>query len=206
MKKMLCVLMAVLSLAIFAGCGGGGGGGKTAQERSDEQSIKVIQAAIGCTEEIAKKSNDIMKAVELYPVTSMTVLKKDFNTWDVKAGGIKNTVVSTKEKGITKVLTQGKILYENEQFKMKASDFLVSRTDAEKCKRRAERVVKERLKDPDSVKFDEKNWGTKKENGMFVAQGVYRAKNSFGGYVVEFYTVTLDKDFNVKTVKSEPYR
>ena len=189
MKKMLCVLMAVLSLAIFAGCGGGGGGGKTAQERSDEQSIKVIQAAIGCTEEIAKKSNDIMKAVELYPVTSMTVLKKDFNTWDV-----------------TKVLTQGKILYENEQFKMKASDFLVSRTDAEKCKRRAERVVKERLKDPDSVKFDEKNWGTKKENGMFVAQGVYRAKNSFGGYVVEFYTVTLDKDFNVKTVKSEPYR
>jgi len=129
--------------------------------------------------------------------------KKD--AWKITVGKLFVSALGTKETGFTAVQAEGKMLYENGKVLLKGSDFLVTQTDAEKCKRRAERVVKERLKDPDSVKFDAKNWGTKKENGMFIAQGVYRAKNSFGGYVVEVYTVTLDKDFNVKSVKSDPY-
>ena len=201
MKKLFLAL-SIIATVLMIGCGSPGQ--KTQQSREEKQ-IKIVQTALGCTDEIAKKSVEIIKTVELDPITKMEVFKKEYNTWKTTTRGINTVVVATKDKGITKVLTQGKVLYENNKVLLKASEFLVSQTDAEKCKRRAERVVKERLKDPDSVKFDAKNWGTKKENGMFVAQGVYRAKNSFGGYVVEYYTVTLDKDFNVKSVKSAPY-
>ena len=204
MKKILCVMLALLSLVVFAGCGGSKT--KSAQETQDEKSIKVIQTAMGCTEEIAKKSYDIMKSVELTPIKEMKAFTPKKDSWKLTVGKLFVSALGTKDTGFTHVQAEGKMLDEKGKVLMKASDFLVTQTEADKCKRRAERVVKERLKDPDSVKFDEKNWGTKKENGMFVAQGVYRAKNSFGGYVVEFYTVTLDKNFNVKTVKSEPYR
>lgn len=202
MKKLFTILSVLLALLI-AGCGSPG---QTTQQSKEDKQIKIIQTALGCTDEIAKKSAGIIKGVELDPITKMTVFNKDFNTWKTTTRGIETVVVATKDKGITKVLTQGKILYENEKVLMKASDFLVTQTDSEKCRRRAQRVVKERLKDPDSVKFDDKNWGTKKENGMYIAQGVFRAKNSFGAYVMNYYTVTIDKDFNVKSVKIDPYK
>ena len=201
MKKLFMILSFLAAMLLIVGCGGG----KTAQEKPQDNSVKVIQTALGCSNEIAKKSFDIMTSVELVPVTRMEVLRKDFNTWKTVAWGTDTVVVATKDKGITKVLTRGKVLYDDGKVKMKASDFLVSQTDAEKCKRRAERVVKEKLKDPDSVKKKEKNWGVEKKDGLFIAQGEYRAKNSFGAFVREAYKVTLDKDFNVKSVTSTPY-
>lgn len=201
MKKIftfLCVLIVALSIA---GCGGKS---KTADERMEDKSIKVIQTALECSNDVAKKSCDIMRSVDLVPVTKMEVLKKDYNTWRTTAWGTNTVVVATKDKGITKVITHGKVLYEDGQVKMKATSFIPTQTEADKCKRRAERVVKERLKDPDSVKFNDRNRGVKKENGVFIAEGEYRAKNSFGAYVVEYYKVIIDKDFNVKSV--ETYR
>ena len=184
---------------------GCGSPGQTTQQSQQDKQVKLIQTALGCSDEIAKKSAEIIKSVELDPITKMDIYNKNFNTWKTTTRGIETVVVATKDKGITKVLTSGKVLYENEKILMKASDFLVTQTDSEKCRRRAQRVVKERLKDPDSVKFDDKNWGTEKKNGMYIAQGVFRAKNSFGAYVMNYYTVTIDKDFNVKSVKIDPY-
>ena len=201
MKKLFTIL-SVLLVMFAIGCGSPG---QTTQQSKEDKQVKIVRDAIGCTDEVAKKSVEIIKTVELAPITKMEVFKKEYNTWKTTTRGIETVVVATKDKGITKVLTRGKVLYENDKVLMKASDFLVTQTDSEKCRRRAQRVVKEQLKDPDSVKFDDKKWGTKKENGMFVAQGVFRAKNSFGAYVVNYYTVTLDKDFNVKNVKVEPY-
>ena len=199
MKKLFTIL-SVLLILLAAGCGSPG---QATQQSKEDKQVKVIQTALGCSNEIAKKSAEIIKTVELAPITKMEVFNKDFNTWKTTTRGIETVVVATKDKGITKVLTRGKILYE--KVLMKASDFLVTQTDSEKCRRRAQRVVKERLKDPDSVKFDDKNWGTEKKNGMYIAQGVFRAKNSFGAYVMNYYTVTIDKDFNVKSVQIDPY-
>jgi len=198
-KKFLTFICIVFAVFTLVGCGGET---KTAKERAEDKSVNVIQTALGCSNEIAKKSFEIMKSVDLIPVTKMEVLKKEYNTWNTEAWGIKNVVVATKEKGITKVLTHGKVLYDNEQVKMKATDFIATKTEADKCFRRAERAVKERLKDPDSAKFNDKKRGIKKENGMFIVQGEYRAKNSFGAYVLEVYQVTIDKNFNVLTVES----
>jgi len=60
----------------------------------------------------------------------------------------------------------------------------------------AERAIKKRLKDPES--FEAVNWGAvvKLQNGYQVACQ-YRAKNSFGGYVVEQVLVGLDLQGNV---------
>ena len=202
MKK-LFIILSVLLVMLAAGCGSPG---QATQQSKEDKQVKVIQTALGCSNEIAKKSSEIIKTVELDPLTKMEVFNKEFNTWKTTTRGIETVVVATKDKGVTKVLTRGKVLYENEKVLMKASDFLVTQTDSEKCRRRAQRVVKEQLKDPDSVKFDDKNWGTEKKNGMYIAQGVFRAKNSFGVYVLNYYTVTIDKDFNVKSVKIDPYK
>lgn len=201
MKKLFTILAVLLALLV-AGCGSPG---QATQQSKEDKQVKVIQTALGCTDEVAKKSAEIIKTVELAPITKMEVFNKDFNTWKTTTRGIETVVVATKDKGITKVLTRGKILYENEKVLMKASDFLVTQTDSEKCRRRAQRVVKEQLKDPDSVKFDDKKWGTEKKDGMYITKGVFRAKNSFGAYVLNYYTVTIDKDFNVKSVKIDPY-
>ena len=202
MKKIFLVL-SIIATVLMIGCGSPGQ--KTQQSREEKQ-IKIIQTAMGCTDEIAKKSFEIMKSVEMVPFTEVKAFhenKKD--AWKITVGKLFVSALGTKETGFTAVQAEGKMLYENGKVLLKASDFLVTQTDADKCRRRAQRVVKEQLKDPDSVKFDDKKWGTKKENGMFVAQGVFRAKNSFGAYVLNYYTVTLDKDFNVKTVKVDPY-
>lgn len=201
MKKIFFIL-SVLIMMLAIGCGSPG---QTTQQSQQDKQVTLIKTALGCSDETAKKSAEIIKNVELDPITKMDIYNKNFNTWKTTTRGIETVVVATKDKGITKVLTRGKVLYENEKILMKASDFLVTQTDSEKCRRRAQRVVKERLKDPDSVKFDDKNWGTEKKNGMYIAQGVFRAKNSFGAYVMNYYTVTIDKDFNVKSVKIDPY-
>ncbi len=202
MKKLFTILAVLLSLLV-AGCGSPG---QTTQQSQEDKQVKIIQTALGCTNEIAKKSYEIMKSVEMVPFTEVKAFhenKKD--AWKITVGKLFVSALGTKDTGFTAVQAEGKMLYENGKVLLKASDFLVTQTDADKCRRRAQRVVKEKLKDPDSVKFDDKNWGTKKENGMYIAQGVFRAKNSFGAYVLNYYTVTVDKDFNVKSVKIDPY-
>ena len=202
MKKLFLVL-SIIAAILMIGCGSPG---QKTQQSKEEKQIKIIQTALGCTDEVAKKSYEILKSVDMVPVKEVKAFhenKKD--AWKITVGKLFVSALGTKETGFTKVQAEGKMLYEDGKVLLKGSDFLVTQTDADKCRRRAQRVVKERLKDPDSVKFDDKKWGTKKENGMFVAQGVFRAKNSFGAYVLNYYTVTLDKDFNVKTVKVDPY-
>ena len=201
MKKLFAIL-SILLVMLAAGCGSPG---QATQQSQEDKQVKVIQTALGCSNEVAKKSAEIIKTVELAPITKMELFNKEFNTWKTTTRGIETVVVATKDKGITKVLTRGKVLYENEKVLMKASDFLVTKTDSEKCRRRAQRVVKEQLKDPDSVKFDDKKWGTEKKDGMYITKGVFRAKNSFGAYVLNYYTVAIDKDFNVLSVKIDPY-
>jgi len=59
-----------------------------------------------------------------------------------------------------------------------------------------ERYLKRNLKDPDSFKAVE--WTpVKKGCGNYTVGLSYRAKNSFGGYVVEQAVFTLDADGNV---------
>ena len=200
MKKLFSIF-SVLLIMLAIGCGSPG---QTTQQSQEDKQVKLIQTALGCSDEIAKKSYKIMESVDLVPFSEI----KQFNNkdvWKIKVGKLFVSAIGTKDKGFTIVQAEGKILYENGKDLMKSSDFLVTMTEADKCKRRAERVVKERLKDPDSVKFNDKNWGVNKKDGMFIAQGEFRAKNSFGAYVMNYYTVTIDKDFNVKSVKIDPY-
>ena len=203
MKKLFAVL-SILLVMLAAGCGSPG---QTTQQSKEDKQVKIIQTALGCTNEIAKKSYEIMKSVEMVPFTEVKAFHADKkDAWKITVDKLFVSALGTKETGFTVVQAEGKILYEKGKVLLKGSDFLVTQTDADKCRRRAQRVVKEQLKDPDSVKFDDKKWGTKKENGMFIAQGVFRAKNSFGAYVMNYYTVTIDKDFNVKLVKIDPYK
>lgn len=203
MKKLFAVL-SILLVMLAAGCGSPG---QTTQQSKEDKQVKIIQTALGCTNEIAKKSYEIMKSVEMVPFTEVKAFHADKkDAWKITVGKLFVSALGTKETGFTVVQAEGKILYEKGKVLLKGSDFLVTQTDADKCRRRAQRVVKEQLKDPDSVKFDDNKWGTKKENGMFIAQGVFRAKNSFGAYVMNYYTVTIDKDFNVKSVKIDPYK
>ncbi len=203
MKKLFAVL-SILLVMLAAGCGSPG---QTTQQSKEDKQVKIIQTALGCTNEIAKKSYEIMKSVEMVPFTEVKAFHADKkDAWKITVDELFVSALGTKETGFTVVQAEGKILYEKGKVLLKGSDFLVTQTDADKCRRRAQRVVKEQLKDPDSVKFDDKKWGTKKENGMFIAQGVFRAKNSFGAYVMNYYTVTIDKDFNVKSVKIDPYK
>ena len=203
MKKLFAVL-SILLVMLAAGCGSPG---QTTQQSKEDKQVKIIQTALGCTNEIAKKSYEIMKSVEMVPFTEIKAFHADkTDAWKITVDKLFVSALGTKETGFTVVQAEGRILYEKGKVLLKGSDFLVTQTDADKCRRRAQRVVKEQLKDPDSVKFDDKKWGTKKENGMFIAQGVFRAKNSFGAYVMNYYTVTIDKDFNVKSVKIDPYK
>lgn len=61
----------------------------------------------------------------------------------------------------------------------------------------AERYIKSRLKDPKS--FEAIEWGQVAlvPGGTYQVRCLYRAKNSFGGYVVEQLLVDLDRDGNV---------
>lgn len=203
MKKLFAVL-SILLVMLAAGCGSPG---QTTQQSKEDKQVKIIQTALGCTNEIAKKSYEIMKSVEMVPFTEVKAFHADKkDAWKITVDKLFVSALGTKETGFTVVQAEGKILYEKGKVLLKGSDFLVTQTDADKCRRRAQRVVKEQLKDPDSVKFDDKKWGTEKKDGMYIAQGVFRAKNSFGAYVLNYYTVTVDKDFNVKSVKIDPYK
>ena len=58
------------------------------------------------------------------------------------------------------------------------------------------KYLKEKLKDPDS--YESIEWGTVIEkNDVYQVRHKYRAKNSFGGYVIEECLFTLDKEGNV---------
>lgn len=54
-----------------------------------------------------------------------------------------------------------------------------------------ERIVKRALKDPDSYEHIETRFSDRGANGIYVVMK-YRAKNSFGGYVIEGVTATFD--------------
>ena len=56
-----------------------------------------------------------------------------------------------------------------------------------------ERYLKDNLKDPDS--YDGMEWSavTKLDAGGFMVRHKYRAKNSFGGYIIENQIFTLDE-------------
>jgi len=60
-----------------------------------------------------------------------------------------------------------------------------------------ERYLKKRLKDPESFEAVEWSQVAKTSSGAYKVRCVYRAKNSFGGYVVEQILVDLDRDGNV---------
>lgn len=61
----------------------------------------------------------------------------------------------------------------------------------------AERYIKSRLKDPES--FEAIEWGkvVLVPGGTYQVRCLYRAKNSFGGYVMEQLLLELDRDGNV---------
>lgn len=67
-----------------------------------------------------------------------------------------------------------------------------------------EHYLKRRLKDPDS--FEAMEWGKVilVPGGTYQARCLYRAKNSFGGYVVEQVLVDLDRDGNVTNMVALP--
>ena len=62
------------------------------------------------------------------------------------------------------------------------------------------RYLEKSLKDPDSYVGIE--WGKVQQNGIeYKVYHKYRAKNSFGGYVIESHIFTLDADGNVTNVE-----
>lgn len=63
--------------------------------------------------------------------------------------------------------------------------------------RQVERYLKNNLKDPDSYQSIEWSKVVKQSDGSFMVRHKYRAKNSFGGYVVEEKIFTLDSSGNV---------
>lgn len=63
--------------------------------------------------------------------------------------------------------------------------------------RQVERYLKKNLKDPDSYEAIEWSKVVKNANGTFMVRCKYRAKNSFGGYVIENQIFVLDAQGNV---------
>mgnify|MGYP001382673009 CR=1 FL=1 len=63
--------------------------------------------------------------------------------------------------------------------------------------RQVERYLKSNLKDPDSYQSIEWSAVSKSSGGGFMVRHKYRAKNSFGGYVIENQVFTLDAQGNV---------
>lgn len=65
--------------------------------------------------------------------------------------------------------------------------------------------LRENLKDPQS--YDGIEWSDviKAENGTYMVRHKYRAKNSFGGYVVEEKIFVLSKDGEVMAVLDSDY-
>jgi hypothetical protein len=65
-----------------------------------------------------------------------------------------------------------------------------------------ERYLERNLKDPDSFEAIEWSSVVKRADGGFMVRCKYRAKNSFGGYVVENQAFILDSTGNVTQVMS----
>ena len=67
-----------------------------------------------------------------------------------------------------------------------------------------ERYLQQTLKDPDS--FDAISWSPvlKTPTGGFAVRCKYRAKNSFGGYVIEQFVFFMDADG--KVISATPYK
>lgn len=63
--------------------------------------------------------------------------------------------------------------------------------------RQVEKYLKKNLKDPDSYQSIEWSPVVKNNDGTFMVRHKYRAKNSFGGYVVEEKIFMLDSSGNV---------
>ncbi len=63
--------------------------------------------------------------------------------------------------------------------------------------RQVKSYLSKNLKDPDSVQYIEWSKVIELTDGGFAVRCKYRAKNSFGGYVVEEYVYYLDRDGNV---------
>jgi predicted nucleic acid-binding Zn ribbon protein len=61
--------------------------------------------------------------------------------------------------------------------------------------------LKENLNDPKSLEFIEWSKVVKNGNGSFKVRVKYRAKNSFGGYIVNNQVITLDASGNVINFK-----
>jgi len=79
---------------------------------------------------------------------------------------------------------------------------VVYNSPIDKSVSQVEKYIKNRLKDPDS--FEVIEWGdvVKGPDGACQVTCLYRAKNSFGAYVVEDVLIQLDKHGNVtKSVK-----
>lgn len=70
---------------------------------------------------------------------------------------------------------------------------VVSNSSWDASVRQVEHYLKSNLKDPDS--YDGMEWSsvTKLDAGGFMVRHKYRAKNSFGGYIIENQIFTLDE-------------
>lgn len=66
--------------------------------------------------------------------------------------------------------------------------------------RQVKDYLKKNLKDPDSYESIEWSDVVKQSDGSFRVRHKYRAKNGFGGYVVESKVFVLDKDGNVTDI------
>jgi len=63
--------------------------------------------------------------------------------------------------------------------------------------RQVDTWIRSNLKDPDSLEYIDWSPVVKKEGGGYLVRVKYRAKNSFGGYVIEEKVVILDSRGNV---------
>ena len=77
MKKLFAVVMVIITMFAFVGCGGASGkDGKSAMspEQAEKNSIRIIQEAMECSEETAKKHYGALKSVGLVPIEKLNFM------------------------------------------------------------------------------------------------------------------------------------
>lgn len=67
---------------------------------------------------------------------------------------------------------------------------------------RLENYVEDRLKDPDSYEHIKTAYGRTEESGTYVVHMQYRAKNSFGGYVIGNASAIITEDCKMLSASS----
>lgn len=86
MKKLLAVVVAVITMFSIIGCGSAGGkDSKSAMssEQAEKNSLKIIQKALECNDETAKKHYDVLKSAGLTPIEEI-FFTNDIFDWNMR--------------------------------------------------------------------------------------------------------------------------